>query len=772
MSEALRASERRHRALFEQSLAGVYRTTLDGQILDCNLAFARMLGYGSPEELKGLRAADLYFTREDRESFVALLRRARALVNHECRLKARDGRAVEALESVTLDGDGGPGSVIQGTAVDVTERKRAEEHLRRSLKRLEKLFAMTDAANRGVAPADIHALALDALVDGAGTDRASVLLLDEAGVMRFAAWRGISEVYRRAVEGHSPWTRDARDPVPIVVEDAAADPGLGALRDVLRAEGIRALAFIPIYEDRLLGKFMLYFDRPQRPSEEDLAFALTVARHIAAAERRRAAEEALRRSEQRYRGIVEGQPEPVCRFLPNGMLTFVNAAFARYCAKPVARLIGTSLLDLVPEEDRQEVRTHLDALVEGARPRLAERRLRLPCGEMRWIEWHDRVIRDASGQVVELQSLGRDVTERHAAEERLRESEERFRLALEAAAMSTWVCDAATGQVVFAAGLGPVFGLRRGASFASHHAWLQIVHPADRERVDQGLARVLEQGDGFETEYRVVWPDQTTHWVHSRSRVHRDAAGQATRVIQVAVDVTEAKRAGERLRASEAELRALAARLQQIREEERARIAREIHDELGQALTALKLDLGWIRGRLGRPEAASKLVAMSGLVDEMVRTVRRIATELRPGVLDHVGLAAAIEWEAGEFASRTGIPCVLHSALGDCPLERDLATAVFRIFQETLTNVARHADAGQVTVRLGNQDGWLVLEVSDDGRGINDAAIHNPGSLGLLGMRERALAFQGELELSGCAGQGTTVRLRLPLVAVRERAAT
>ncbi len=221
---------------------------------------------------------------------------------------------------------------------------------------------------------------------------------------------------------------------------------------------------------------------------------------------------------------------------------------------------------------------------------------------------------------------------------------------------------------------------------------------------------------------------------------------------------------GEELRTSEA-LRALSARLQQIREEERGRIAREIHDELGQALTALKLDLSWLAEGLpdSQQPLRAQIHALSRRVEETIRAVRRIATALRPSLLDDLGLVAALEWQAEEFRRHSGIRLRFASTLRDARLDRDLSTSVFRIFQEALTNVARHARATSVEVRLEERSGRLLLEVRDNGRGITESERSGRGALGLLGMRERALALGGELEVTGSPRGGTEVRLVVPL---------
>lgn len=227
----------------------------------------------------------------------------------------------------------------------------------------------------------------------------------------------------------------------------------------------------------------------------------------------------------------------------------------------------------------------------------------------------------------------------------------------------------------------------------------------------------------------------------------------------------ERRKTEEKLRKSHEQLRALSVYLQHIREDERIRISRQVHDELGQALTGLKMDLYWLSTRVPKQLRAlhDKAKSMSAHIDSTIHTVRRISTELRPGILDDLGLVAALEWQAHEFQKRTGVHCEAKSDLKEAILDEDLNTAFFRIFQETLTNISRHANATKVTVQLKKSRGELILEVADNGRGISEAEILNTKSIGLLGMRERAALVGGRVTISGVPGHGTTVRVQIPL---------
>src|SRR5438874_373873 len=230
---------------------------------------------------------------------------------------------------------------------------------------------------------------------------------------------------------------------------------------------------------------------------------------------------------------------------------------------------------------------------------------------------------------------------------------------------------------------------------------------------------------------------------------------------KVAVFV-ELFRKSERLRESEEKLRRLAAHLISVREEERAHIAREIHDELGQVLTGLKMEVTWLAKRLREKPLIEKTDSMCKLIDTTVQTVRKIATGLRPEMLDDMGLVAAVAWQAKEFQKRTGIRCRTKLPPESVKPDVDISTTMFRIFQEILTNVARHSRATRVDMELAISEERVTLDVIDNGVGIADSDLNGKKSLGLLGMHERALLFGGEVKITGTPGHGTRVSVSIP----------
>ena len=251
----------------------------------------------------------------------------------------------------------------------------------------------------------------------------------------------------------------------------------------------------------------------------------------------------------------------------------------------------------------------------------------------------------------------------------------------------------------------------------------------------------------------------------------RDDAGITIGRVLVFRDITERQKAAEEIRHSRERLRALGAHAEKVREQERLRIAREVHDELGQMVTGLRMDLAWMEKRLPgvgdeslRRSLSDKARSMFELLGHMVHAVRRISAELRPVVLDDLGLVPALEWQAREWQARTGIECSVISTAENLTVTPECGTAVFRIFQETLTNVARHAQASRVAARLSLADGWLVLETRDNGRGITEEQQRETKSFGLLGMKERASLLGGACTVQGAPGNGTTVQVKIPLL--------
>jgi PAS domain S-box-containing protein len=361
-----------------------------------------------------------------------------------------------------------------------------------------------------------------------------------------------------------------------------------------------------------------------------------------------------------------------------------------------------------------------------------------------------------------------DITERKHAEDVLRQSEERFRSLVQNSSDVITIHDV-TGSIIYATpSMERILGYKTADIIGKNP--LEFIHPQDFQMTAKALELVIKKlNPGIPTEFRFKHADGS--WIILESvglnlLDHPDVHG----IILTSRDITKRKKTEEEILSSREQLRNLSARLNTIREEESTRIAREIHDELGQVLTGIKMDLSFFEELLSEKPAEvrdhsinSKISSMSDLVDSAIRSIRRIGTELRPAVLDNMGLQAAIEWQAEEFQQRTGIKCECVILDQTFEVDRDRSTAVFRIFQESLTNIARHYKSKNVWVSFGKQGDDLFLEVRDNGKGISENDTHKKDSFGLLGMKERASVFGGRLEVNGVLGRGTTVTLQIPL---------
>ena len=349
----------------------------------------------------------------------------------------------------------------------------------------------------------------------------------------------------------------------------------------------------------------------------------------------------------------------------------------------------------------------------------------------------------------------------------LADTEARFAAILESAMDAVITIDGSQRVVVFNQAAETMFGCSRAEALGgSLDRFLpERFRPSHQHHIDVfGKAGVTNRRMGHNTVLWALRADGAEFPIEaSISQARTEGRMLFTVILR---DVTRRKEAEDALRQSQAELRELSARMLETREDEKRHIARELHDELGQQLTALKMDLAWIRDRSSgeRPEFADKLADMNALLDATVSATRRIATDLRPLMLDDLGLAEAAEWLVEDFENRSGIACEfeLRHPEAVSTLGRSIATALYRILQESLTNVARHAGARHVHVSLGVEAADSVLTVQDDGCGITEADRRKPASFGLKGLRERAHYLGGIAEVGPGPDGGTRVAVRLP----------
>jgi PAS domain S-box-containing protein len=465
-------------------------------------------------------------------------------------------------------------------------------------------------------------------------------------------------------------------------------------------------------------------------------------------------EEAPRESEGRYKGLVDTAFDGVV-IQQDGVFKTVNRAYAAMYGYTVEELIGRSVLDLTPPELREFVSLKIAERAEAPYETVGLRK----DGSYIYIEVSAKNCL-YGGRPCWLAAV-RDMTEAKRAEKALRASGGRYRLLFER--NLSGVCRATlAGRILDCnESFARIFGYQSREDALSAGTLGLYGKSADRRNF---LSRLLEQHTLNNLELSLLRKDGSPVWVLGNVSLVEDDEGKPTVIEGIWMDITERKLTEVELKNSRELLRALSTKLQVIREEERTHIAREIHDLLGQALTRLKIDLSLLADDL--PEDGRHLLtrvsAMSKLSDATIQNVRRICSQLRPSALDHLGLSAAINEELSEWHDRTGIEYAFVSRPQDLTLDRERSTAVFRILQEALTNVARHTNATRVDVRLSNKSGCVKLKITDNGNGIPDGQVYNPNSLGLIGMRERALQWGGKINIGRGKVRGTTIELLIP----------
>jgi PAS domain S-box-containing protein len=509
--------------------------------------------------------------------------------------------------------------------------------------------------------------------------------------------------------------------------------------------------------------------------------------------------EMLRESATQLQWLFDHNPQPMW-FTDLETLRFlaVNDAAIQLYGYSGDEFVTMTLRDISPPEDMPGLLESITKPAHGV-DRVRTRKHFTKDGTLLEVELTSHTVSFAGRRAALV--LAHDITERRRAERSLKESEDHYRAVVENVADAIVITVDTTlvfankaflalhGLADMSQALGSsieqwiapsdaplvkerMVGRRRGDPGASVYEYRIRSADGDVRTVQASSVAITHKG---EPAVLAVLRDITDrkHAETALRRAHeelergvQERTVELSRAIEILQEqIAERHKAEDHLRRSQEQLHALSNRLLSILEEERIRIARETHDELGQALTALKIALAWIRQRLPADQKPvhDKADQMAHLIDTTVQAIRRIATELRPRVLDDLGLVAALEWHVREFQERTGVACAFTTSPEDIVVDPGRATTLFRICQEALTNVARHANATRIDLSLTQVGGALCLEVRDDGRGISEEAVTGPKSLGLMGMRERVLPWGGMVDIRGIQGKGTVVSVRIPL---------
>jgi PAS domain S-box-containing protein len=751
--EALRESEEKHRLLFESSRDAIMTLAPPNwRFTSGNSATLKMFGVKTEAEFIALRPWELSPKRQSDGR--ASTRLARQLIGKAL----REGSIVFEWMHQRANGETFPATVLlsriqlgektllHATVRDITEQKRIEETLRKSEARFRSLLQ------------DIPSIA----VQGYAPD-------------------GTTQYWNRASERLYGYT--AQEAIGRNLVDLIIPPEMRP--DVERA--IRHMAAtgqaIPASELSLMrkdGSRVAVFSShaiiqvPGRPQE---LFCIDVD-----LTERKKAESELRRSETNLQIAFDAAQLGQWHWdIAAGNLSWSPQCLTLYGLPANTTVTLKMFENAIHPDDRQRVLAALRHAVETHTDYAIEKRILHPNGSVRWTTSRGRCTYDDTGRPLRMDGVSFDITERKQAEhevvrlnQNLRRRIAELQAIFDTSPIGLSIAD--DPQSLHIRGNPAVerlVGVKPGGELSVEHpprVPFRVLRdgkplPASELPIQRACRGESVIGQILD----VLRPDGKTVTLYSSAAPLLDEHGKPRGAVAAFMDITELKQTQQALEATGTQLRALAAHLQTVREQERVRLAREVHDEFGHAFTYLKLDLAWLDRRLKEKSAPGlsgmrrKISAMIKRVERDLESVRRISTELRPAVLDTLGLAAAMEWAAKQFETRTHIACKLNLAPEALALDSGRSTALFRAFQEILTNVVRHAHASRVRVRMKVEAGRLVLTVVDNGRGITKQETTKTNAMGLLGIRERAIEFGGEMSIHGSRGKGTTVTVTIPL---------
>jgi PAS domain S-box-containing protein len=449
----------------------------------------------------------------------------------------------------------------------------------------------------------------------------------------------------------------------------------------------------------------------------------------------------------------------------DGKILLVNDSFCKIFHMEKDQLIGKPFsIVYAGTEQEAALKSYQKDIRNDEIKTFFERENTLWNGRLAWFEFSNSFLTLPDEHKITL-SIIKDISERKKSEIELRESESKFKMLFNSANDAVFVTQLSNEK-----SYGDFIEVNEVACTRLGYTKEEFLQLSPSAIVSQksindfnfNMERLLREGHVI---YDLVHRAKDKKLIPVEINSHLFLYNEMPTVLSIARDITERKQAEEKLKRTSKLLRELATHLQSVREEERTLIAQEIHDELGQVLTALKIQIALLANKLNKNQQAlkEKINSLSDMIDASVESVQKISSKLRPGILDELGLIAAIEWQAEDFEKLTNIKCSLSLPRAEIVLEKNKSTAIFRIFQEALTNIVRHSEANKVVISLMNHQSNIYLEILDNGKGITQEQIRDFKSLGIHGMEERALVFGGQVYIEGIAGKGTTVKVEIPV---------
>lgn len=480
---------------------------------------------------------------------------------------------------------------------------------------------------------------------------------------------------------------------------------------------------------------------------------------------RKQTEDALRQSETRFREMADLLPQPLYEADLNGVITFTNrAGFEHFGYTPDDLSQGVRTMDMIVPGERDLARRNTMDILRGKPGRSNEYTALRKDGTIFPVIISSAPIMK-EGRPAGLRGVILDITDRVRTEERLQQSELMFRQLAETIREVFWISDIGTGETLYVSpAYEEIFGKTCQSFYEQSGSFLESVHPGDGANVSAAIA-CQQNGVPMDEEFRIVRPDGSVRWIRARTFFVANENKECTRIVGVAEDITERKNSLSVLRKHAGQLQALSSRLIEARESERRFIARELHDEIGQQLTGLKLSLDMM-ARSPAAREGEQLPALQELAGELLERVRNLSLDLRPSMLDDLGLLPALTWHFDRYFDQTGIRVAfMHQGLKK-RFGSAIETVAYRVIQEALTNAARHAGVKEVSVSLTADAGAVHISISDEGKGFHPAdVLVRRQTVGLFSMRERVETAKGILTVKSAPGSGTTLIAVVPYCA-------
>lgn len=858
------------------SISGMGMADLQGNIFYVNQALCQMWGAKKPDELTRMNLRDVFHGERVLDTIKAL--QTRGFDQGEDTGLRLDGTLfpVEFSANVLLDKDGDPVCMF-GSFLDISERKKAEERLKKKFTQISALAELSEVVGKARKNEEIFRITFEAVQKTIGADKAAILLVNNPDELDYASGFNLSEEYTAILHRHSTRHILESDMTPKLIPDVEQEEMVKSNLPMIRKEGIRSMGFFPLtHQGKLLGKLIVYFEHAHYFSVGELHLIETISRDVAFSLYEKKEQLKLISEKEFTDSIINSLPGIFYVWNKDLKILRWNKHFEEISGYLPEEITSRSPLDFVTARDRKHITDRIRMVFQKGQARAEANLLTKDGREIPYV--FSAVLVKLNGETC-IVGNGIDISERKKAELTLQESELRYRSLINQAndliilsdenmnilevneivksllgysrenvigkKTEDFIADGefdlipsqlkkiiAGESILIERKLkhknGKLIDVELNSKMLSDRKILTFARDIrERKKTEAALTnernlsestinnlpgifylfddsgalirwnKSLETISGY-TQKEIAKMNILDFYADEMRTIVSGAIKKGLKksqpglevmvrnknggllpflfiskpilyegkkcVIGIGMDVSKQKQTEEELIKSYSQIRQLTEHLQIVREEERAYLAREVHDVLGQQLTVLKMDMAWLKSGLKDKDASfhERLQGMDEMMDETIKTVRQISSDLRSGVLDNFGFAAAIEWQCMEFRKKTGIQINYQNGAEDVKIPQKISMGLFRIFQECLTNIARHAKATRVDVKLELAEGRLLLQISDNGIGFDARKVKDKKTLGLIGMQERSKIIHGDIRISSKPGKGTSIEINIP----------